>query len=340
MTLSIAIVGAGLSGLTIANVIGDLADVTVFEKARGVGGRMSTRYADEFNFDNGAQFFTARNKQFKQFLAQHLSSGLVQEWQGKVVTFEKGKKMTDRLWFEPHYVATPGMNSLCKKLAENIKIQLNCEIAPLGEKSEQGWELFDKNGNGLGCYHWVISTAPPVQTTHLFDKFLPQNSILSQSRFLACFSLMFGFHKKWEHSWMAAKILNSPLEWIAVNSTKPERNHNVTTLVVHSSNSWADAHIDDDLVITERFLRDELQQILKVDVSDPDYFSLHRWRYALLDKVEDDEIQNEYYYDNALRLASVGDWCSRSRIEDTWINSYKMALKIVENLTEDRASNN
>lgn len=39
MKLSIAIVGAGLSGLTIANVIGDHAEVTVFEKARGVGGR-------------------------------------------------------------------------------------------------------------------------------------------------------------------------------------------------------------------------------------------------------------------------------------------------------------
>ena len=36
MKLSIAIVGAGLSGLTIANVIGDHADVSVFEKARGV----------------------------------------------------------------------------------------------------------------------------------------------------------------------------------------------------------------------------------------------------------------------------------------------------------------
>ncbi len=334
MKLSIAIVGAGLSGLTIANVIGDHAEVTVFEKARGVGGRMSTRYADEFYFDIGAQFFTARNKHFKQFLAPHFSSGLVQEWQGKVVTFEKGKEMSDRIWFEPHYVATPGMNHLCKKLAENIKIHLNCDIAPLGEKSKHGWELFDKNGNELGCYNWVISTAPPVQTTHLFDNFLPQDSSLSQSKFLACYSLMFGFRKKWEHSWMAANILNSPLEWIAVNSTKPGRNHNLTTLVVHSSNKWAEAHVEDDLEKTEYFLRDELQQILKFDISDPEYFSLHRWRYALLDKPNSDKIKNEYYYDEVLQLASVGDWCSRSRIEDAWLNSHELGLRIVGNLTK------
>jgi predicted NAD/FAD-dependent oxidoreductase len=333
MKLSIAIVGAGLSGLTIANVIGDHAKVTVFEKARGVGGRMSTRYSDEFYFDNGAQFFTARDKHFKQFLAPHCSSGLVQEWQGKVVTLEKSKKMTDRIWFEPHYVATPGMNNLCKKLAENIKINLNCEIAPLGDKSKQGWELFDKNGSALGYFDWVISTAPTVQTSRLFAKFLPQDSIIKQSKFLACYSLMFGFHKKWNHSWIAANILNSPLEWIAVNSTKPGRNHNLTTLVVHSSNKWAEAHVDDDLEKTEYFLRDELQQILKFDTSNPEYFSLHRWRYALLDKLTGDTIKNEPYYDKVLQLASVGDWCSRSRIEDTWINSNKLALKIVDDLT-------
>ncbi len=28
------------------------------------------------------------------------------------------------------------MNNLCKKLAQNIKIKLNCDIAPLGEKKQ------------------------------------------------------------------------------------------------------------------------------------------------------------------------------------------------------------
>lgn len=334
MTLSIAIVGAGLSGLTIANVIGEHADVTVFEKARGVGGRMSTRYADEFYFDNGTQFFTLRNKHFKQFLAPHLSSGLIQEWQGKRVILEKGKKMTDQICFEPHYVATPGMNYLCKKLAEHLTIKLNCDIAPLGEKTKQGWELFDKNGNNLGCYDWVISTAPAPQTTLLFDKFLPRNAILKQSQFLPCYSLMFGFRKKWEHSWIAANIMNSPLLSISVNSSKPGRNHDLSTLVAHSSNSWAQTHVDDDLKKTECFLRDELQQLLPFNISAPDYFSLHRWRYALLDKQNDDNIKNEPYYDKCLQLACVGDWCSRSRIEDTWLNAHELALKIINDLTK------
>ena len=331
MKLSIAIVGAGLSGLTIANVMSEYAKVTVFEKARGIGGRMSTRYADEFYFDNGAQFFTVRNQNFKQFLAPHFSSGLVQEWHGKVVIVEKDQRMYDQRCFEKHYVSAPGMNSLCKKISENIKINLNCYIAPLRKKSDLGWELFDNNGSSLGFYDWVISTAPPAQTTHLLGEFITEKSIFKQRKFLACYSLMFGFHKKWEHSWVAANILNSPLRWIAVNSTKPGRNHNLTTLVVHSSNNWAEAHVDDDLEKTEYFLRDELQQILKFDISNPEYFSLHRWRYAVLDKLKNNIIKNEPYYDPVLKLASVGDWCSNSRIEDTWLNAHELAVRIVGN---------
>ena len=333
MKLPIAIVGGGLSGLAIANRLGDHADVTVFEKARGVGGRMSIRYAEPFYFDHGAQFFTARDDSFKQFLAPHIASGLVQEWQGNVVTFEKNKKMTDRIWFELHYVATPGMNNLCKKLTENIKINLNCEVAPLDNRSSNGWELFDSNGNALGYYHWVISTAPPIQTSCLFNKFLPQNSLLRQIKFGGCYSLMFGFYKKWAHSWVGAKILNSPLEWIAVNSSKPERNPNLTTLVVHSNNLWTEAHIDDELETTELFLRSELQQILEFDTRNPAYFSLHRWRYALLDKPNESKTKNEPYCDNELQLASAGDWCSRSRIEDAWLNSRELADKIFDVLT-------
>ena len=117
--MRIAIIGAGLSGLTAAHGLKDIADVTVFEKARGVGGRMSTRYADPYQFDHGAQYFTARSDAFKGFLKSHIDSGLIQPWEPKIVTLEKGKKPYKRDWFEPHYVAVPRMNMLVKELAKD-----------------------------------------------------------------------------------------------------------------------------------------------------------------------------------------------------------------------------
>ena len=48
MKKRIAIIGAGISRLTLAEHLKDYADVVVYEKARGVGGRMSVAAASWF----------------------------------------------------------------------------------------------------------------------------------------------------------------------------------------------------------------------------------------------------------------------------------------------------
>ena len=109
---NIAIIGAGMSGLVAAHALKDHAHVTVFEKARGVSGRMSTRYADPFQFDHGAQYFTARSEDFRQFLAPFMAQGVVAEWQPKLTTLEKGKKPYSRDWFEPALCGKPAHECL------------------------------------------------------------------------------------------------------------------------------------------------------------------------------------------------------------------------------------
>ncbi|MDA3948468.1 MAG: FAD-dependent oxidoreductase [Spirochaeta sp.] len=56
MNGSIAIIGAGISGLTAARELKrNGCAVTVFERGRGPGGRAARRRADEWSFDHGAQ---------------------------------------------------------------------------------------------------------------------------------------------------------------------------------------------------------------------------------------------------------------------------------------------
>ena len=329
MKKRIAIIGAGVSGLTLAQHLKDHADVVVFEKARGVGGRMSTRYAEPFYFDHGTQFFTARSKAFQRFIAPLIASGLIAEWKGKVVTFQADNTLKDRLWFEPHYVAVPHMNSLGRHLAEGLDVRLNTEIAPLGEKHAEGWQLLGKDGTAHGMFDWVISTAPPVQTVNLLQTLLPGDSPLHQIKLQGCFTLMIGFKAPWTKPWMAAKVHEKPIEWIAVNSSKPGRNKDLTSLVVHSRNDWADEHLEDDLQQTQATLVRQFEAVTGIACDKAEYLSMHRWKYAIV-------LENEkkgFHLDPERNIAATGDWASASRIEDVWLNAASLAKAIVEKIT-------
>ncbi|MBY0406752.1 MAG: FAD-dependent oxidoreductase [Rickettsiales bacterium] len=322
--MKIAVIGAGISGLVLARELAALGEVTVFEKARGVGGRMSTRYADPFYFDHGAQFFTARTEAFQDFLAPYLRAGVVQEWEGKVVTFEEGKRTSKRLWFEPHFVGSPNMNNLCKALAEGVRVATQVEVAPLGVREGGQWQLADKDGKALGAFDCVISTAPPAQTQRLYGTYLPVDAPLQQSTLTGCYAVMVGFAKPWQENWIAARVQESPLQWISVNSSKPGRNAGVTCLVAHSRNDWAEAHIDADVPQMQELLVRELETLTGIDCTGADYLFTHRWRYAVVENA----LKPGPFADAELKLGAASDWCGTSRIEECWEAAVALAERV------------
>jgi renalase len=320
----IAIIGAGLSGLVLAQALHAQASVRVFEKARGVGGRMATRYAAPYFFDHGTQFFTARTPEFQAFLAPLVSAAVVAEWRGKVITLAAGQPVKKRLWFEPHYVATPQMNSLCKYLAAEQDVVLSTEVAPLTAKTAAGWQLQDAAGNALGSYDWVLSTAPPVQTARLLQAVAPPLPALAAAPMLGCYTLMLGFNRPWAQGWIAAKIADSLLDWVAVNSSKPARDTAVTCLVAHATHAWSEAHIDGDMPTAQAQLLAALQQVSGIDGASADFITTHRWRYAATSA----DGAGQPLLLPELQLASVGDWCAHSRIEAVWQMATRLAQMV------------
>src|SRR3990167_5715659 len=84
----IAIIGAGIAGLACARRL-QLAgvSVTLIDKSRGPGGRMSTRRGEQWQCDHGAQYFTARQPLFRAEVQRWLKAGVAARWQPRLSVF-------------------------------------------------------------------------------------------------------------------------------------------------------------------------------------------------------------------------------------------------------------
>ena len=325
--VKIAIIGAGISGVVLAQNLQKHFEIEVFEKSRGCGGRMSTRHAEDFSFDHGVQFFTAKNAEFRNFLNPFFKDKTVRFWTGKEATFKDKGFFLNSVDAQDRIISSPKMNSLCKKIAQNSSIKFGVEVLPIKKDGEKSWRLKDIKGNDLGVFDFVISTAPPIQTENLFGDNLPKINQLQKSLMKPCFALMLGLNSKWEQDWNFAKIENNPIKKIFVNSSKSERNSDVTSLVIHAQEDWSESYLENDLDLVKNLLVKNLEKFIKIIPSEIAYLSLHRWRYALIDKAQKSEI----FFDKNLNIAATSDWVCGSKIENVWLAAGELSQKIITN---------
>ena len=322
----VAIVGAGLSGLVLARRLSGVADVQVFEKSRGPGGRAATRHIGDYSFDHGTQFFTARSARFRSFLAPLLAAGVVADWPARFAEIDGGRVRNRRDWGDghAHYVATPGMNNLGKYLAAGINIEFNAEIRRI-DRLADGWSVLEQSGRVHGGFDWLVLTAPAAQTAALAERYLGLATQCRGRDMLGCFALMLGFTEPVELAWDAAVVRNADISWMAVNSSKPQRGEHFT-MVVHSTNRWADEHIDEAEETVEAHVLAAATEQSGAALGTAEVRKLQRWRYANLPK----QSGARFYADPDIGLAACGDWFVRGRIEAAFSSASDLADELLD----------
>ena len=100
-----AIIGAGLSGCVVSEQLSERATVKILEKSKSPGGRMATRVSSQYEFDHGAQFFTARSVEFKNFLSSLLNEGHVACWNARFSEYQSTDIIRETHWSDSrvHY---------------------------------------------------------------------------------------------------------------------------------------------------------------------------------------------------------------------------------------------
>ena len=126
-------------------------------------------------------------------------------------------------------------------------------------------------------------------------------------------------------------VKNSPIGWIASNTSKPARPP-MPALVAHSTNEWAEAHIEDDPGQVESTLEDEVRQLLALPADSIEHASLHRWLYANVGRAGG----KPFCFDPAMRLAACGDWCIDGRVEAAFDSARQLAMRLNEHLAAAR----
>jgi len=314
----IAIVGAGVAGLAAGQALQSAGhSVQLFDKSRSTGGRLCTRRGDDWQADHGAQYFTARDPDFKAQVQQWLSEGVIALWQPRLITLggDGGHHLDATL---SRYVGVPRMGAPTRQMSQDLPVQKQATVDEL-RRVDGRWQLHSvEHGWSARDYDAVLLALPAAQATNLLttcdSALVPDTSAV---RMRGCWALMLRFAAPVDPGFDAAFVNEGPLAWIARDSNKPQR-AGVETWVAQASALWSQAHI-------EASVEEVLSQLLPAFTAwvgaTPMAASAHRWRYA------DCEVPARAgsLWSATEKLGVCGDWLNGGRVEGAWLSGRHLA---------------
>ena len=316
----IAIIGAGLAGLSIARQLNDLAEITVFEKNSQIGGRLRGLKLNAYDCDSASQYFTARKPVFKKFIKPMLQNNEIIQWQPRVMTIGDSKKVYKRDWFEPHYRALPNMNNLLKSLRAELDIRCNARIETITHDTH--WTLKINNQNFPESFDYLILAMPAPLSLKLVPKSSCLISDLQSIEMKPLYGLCLMFDEAPKLKYQAAKVKNSVIDWMYLESNKQVKNTS-HCMVLHSTTKFAQKNFDEPQDKVANSMLRALDD-LELNLPKPRSTALDRWTYATVSQSSDEG----FYLDYNLQLAACGDWAKGGGIEGAYTSGYLLAQEL------------
>jgi renalase len=310
MQNAIAIIGAGVAGLAAARRLRQRgAAVVLFEKSRGIGGRMATGRVGDLQFDHGAQYFTAKGPRFQEAVAGWEASRNVAPWFGR------------------SYVGTPGMTAPASAMAEGLPVVTECQVSSI-RRNVDGWSVLDADGivrtPGNGCFSAIVLVVPSPQAAPLANSAGVAFPEIERARYAPCWALMLAFATPLDLPGDRIKPEDRVIGWIARNASKPGRAQAHETIVVHATPEWSRAHLEESREEVARRLLARFQTVTG-QTRAPTFVAAHRWRYALVEE----PAGTPFVWDAASRLGACGDWCLGPRVEAAFDSGEALAEAVL-----------
>ena len=316
----VAVIGAGLCGATAAaELVRSGHDVSVFDKGRSVGGRMSSKRTEAGYLDMGAQYFTARSVTFQRQVQSWLDAGCVEVWDCNTasLTQDDGPPALDSSPDQQlRYIGTPSMQAPVKAVLAGIPVMTNCRIHAL-QRHAASWTLIDESGERHTGFASVLLTVPPAQAEQLLvASGLPGLFTAPDSLLEPCWAVAV---RTAETTRADAVFCQHPkLRFISQQATKTGRR---SCYVLHFNATFSRDNLEQPPEFWFAQAVDVLQSALGIEgVIEP--FAAHRWLYAS----QHPELEPPGLIalaDGKLWLG--GDWSYGGRVENAWLAGMDLA---------------
>jgi renalase len=337
MKTNIAVIGAGMAGLICAKELSRKGqEVTLIEKSGGVGGRMATRRLNGTHLDHGAQYIVVHGDEFGRFMQKMQAQGIVQHWLNQIYQLTpNGLQAPPPEDVYPRFCSPQGMTAIAKHLALEQQILLRTRVVT-AKFSDRQWLLTTETGLEISAKA-IVSAIPAPQFLAIFAPGLAELPNLLKAvrsvKFLPSVTVMAGYDQalKVPNEWRAIRCMdNSVLSWIGCNSSKHPEVDQAPTFVYQSTGEFANQFLEEsDLESQGRIMLTEVGKLLASDLSEPLWWQVHRWRYA---------IPQETLGAACLTtkvpgpLICAGDWCAGKNVEAAYLSGMTAAASLLEML--------
>ena len=336
---AVAIVGAGVSGLSCARVLTEAGlEVRLFEKARGPWGRLATRRSDEGQggWDFGAQYFTVRDARFEAVVRQLAGEGLVSPWEGRIVALDEGRRVRP-VGGGTRWVGVPGMSALGLALGRGLSISVGVEVGNVFGQGdgEAGLSLVDTHGGALGTFDAVVLAVPAPQAARLVrDADGDLADSLGAVPMEPCWAGLLEAPARVDVAWDGAfcELASGVLGWVARDSSKPGRQARdgpgdgpgggVERWVLHARSDWSARHLEESGDVVAQRLLGAFEELIGDRVVGR--LQVHRWRFARGESPVAGPLVGA-----RARVVACGDWAAGGRVEGAFSSGLAAAAEVL-----------
>lgn len=301
--MKIAIIGAGLSGCVSYYQLARLGhDVKIFEKSRGVGGRISTKYVDNYKIDHGTPYFESSNSKFLEFCDLLCSNNILRK--------------TNNIFYP-----VSGINKMCSFLIKEEDLITNTKIVSINNTSKSNIILYDDKNNKFEGFDLVIVTIPAPQILALdlpiSGHFKNLLNTVSYHQIATIFA-----YKRLSYTKCQFTNTKSIFKKIVDNSEKYSyTKEEFESYVFHFTYELS------DLIKSKNEIIPALYKYIShsTKICNLSHFNLHShfWKYAIVRN----NLNIGSYYDDINKIGYCGDYMLGSNLE----NAYLSAIDLTAN---------